>query len=127
MRASDPSAETYKRVCEDFLNLAILTKRATPGKIGHANVVNKSLGESVVAFALAGDLSSPSVISLKIKIYFAADADKIRFPISEFLLCAASGNLTRSKKERDWSLRNAVLVPQFLTEAAILHGESDAV
>ena len=70
MRASDPAAEKYKRVCEDFPNLAILTNISTPGEIqltfGHVAVGNKSLGEYVVAFALAGDLSSHSVISLKI-------------------------------------------------------------
>ena len=42
MHASEPAAEKYKRVCEDFPNLAILTKSATPGKIqvtfGHATV-----------------------------------------------------------------------------------------
>ena len=67
MRASKPAAEKFKRVCEDFPNLAILTKSATPGEIqltfGHVAVGNKSLGESVVAFALVGDLSSPSVTS----------------------------------------------------------------
>ena len=54
MGASEPAAEKYKRVYEDFPNLAILTKSATPGKIqltfGHVNVGNKSLGESVVVF-----------------------------------------------------------------------------
>ena len=67
MRASEPAAKNYKNVCEDFPNLAILTKRATPGKVqlmfSHATVGNKSLGESVVDFALAVDLSSPSVVS----------------------------------------------------------------
>ena len=66
MRASELAAEKYKGVCEDFPNLAILTKRATPGKVRltfvHTVVGDKSLRESVVFFALAGDLSSPSVI-----------------------------------------------------------------
>ena len=70
MRASEPAAEKYKRVCEDSPNIAILTKSATPGEIqltfGHAAVGNKSLGEFVVAFSLAVDLSSPYVISLNI-------------------------------------------------------------
>ena len=74
MRASEPAVEKFKRVCEDFPNLAILTKSSTPGEIqlmfGHTAVGNNSLGESVVAFALAGDLSSPSVISFNIKIAF---------------------------------------------------------
>ena len=129
IRASEPDAEKYKRVCEDFPNLAILTKSVTLGEIwltfGHAAVVNKSLGESVVAFALAGNLSSPSLISLKIEIYFAADNKKIRLPIAEVLLCAAAGVLSHSKNQRDWTLHNAVLLLTFLTEAVILHGESD--
>ena len=45
MRVSKPAAEKYKRVCEDFPNLAILTKTATPVEIqltfGHAAVGNK--------------------------------------------------------------------------------------
>ena len=57
MRAIDPAAEKYKRVCEDLPNLAILTKSATLGKVqltfGHTAVGNKPLGESVVAFTLA--------------------------------------------------------------------------
>ena len=81
IRASKPAAEKYKRVCKDFPNLAIFTKSATPGEIQltfvHAAVGKKSLGGSVVAFALSGNLSSPSVISLKIETAFAADGNKI--------------------------------------------------
>ena len=97
MRVSKPAAKKYKRVYEDFPNLAILTKSATQGKIhltfGHAVVGNKYLGESVVAFSLAVYLSSSSVISLKIEIAFSADGDKIHLPIAEVLLCAAAGDL----------------------------------
>ena len=129
MRAIEPAADKFNRVCEDFPNLAILPKSSTPGKIkltfGHAAVGNKSLGKYVVDFALAGDLSSPSVIYFKIKIAFAADGDKIRIHITEVLLCAANGDLTRSKNQRYWAPRNAVVTPKFLMEAAILHGESD--
>ena len=85
MCASKPAAEKFKSVCEDFPNIAILTKSATPGNIqltfGHAVVGNKSLRGFVVSFALAGDLSSPSVISLKIKIAFDVYSDKIRLQI----------------------------------------------
>ena len=130
MPASEPAAEKYKRVCKDFPNLDILTKIATPGEIqlmlGHADVGNKSLGESVMAFSLAGDLSSPSMISLKIEIALAADGDEIRLPIAEVLLRAAAGDLAQSKKQRDWNPHNTVLLPPFPTEAAILHSESDA-
>ena len=48
-----------------------------------------------MAFALAGDLSSPSVIYFNIDIAFAADGDKIRFPIAEVLLSASAGDLAR--------------------------------
>ena len=48
----------------------------------HAAVGNNYLGKSIVAFALAGDLISPSVIYLMINIAFAADSDKIHLPIS---------------------------------------------
>ena len=78
-----------------------------------------------MAFALAWNLISPSVISLKIEIAFATDGDKICLPIAEVFLCAVAGYLARSKKQRDWTPRNAVLLPPFLTEAAILHRESD--
>ena len=130
MRASDPGDKSCKKVCEDLPNLAILTKSATPGEfqltLGHATVGNKSLGEYVVAFSLAGYLSSPSVVSLKIDIDFAAERDKIRLPIAEVLLRAAAGDLARSKKQWDWTPRNTVLLLSLLTEAPIIHEELDA-
>ena len=130
MCASEPAAVKFKRVCEDFPNLAIFTKSATLGDIqlmfDHAAVGNKSLGESVVSFALTSDLSSPSVISLKIEIAFAAYGNKIRLPIAEVFLRAAAGDLARSKNQRDWTPHNVILLPPFLTEAAILHSKSDA-
>ena len=86
MRASQPAADKFKRFCGDFPSLAILTKSATPGNIqltfGHASVGNKSLGGSVVAFALTDNLSSTSVISLKIEIAFSADSNNIRLLIA---------------------------------------------
>ena len=116
MSVRDPVAETFKKVCEDFPNLTILTKSATPGKVqlmfGHATVGNKSLGESVVTFALAGYLSLPSVVSIKMDIIFAVDSDNIRLLIMEVLPCAASEDLTRSKKQQDWTPHNAVLPPR---------------
>ena len=44
----------------------------------------------------------------------------------EVLLRAAAGDLARSKKQRYCTSCNAVLLPPFLTKAAILQGESDA-
>ena len=97
MRASEPAADKYKNVCEDSPNLSILTKSSTPGEIqltfGHTAVGNKSLGESVVAFALAGDLGSPSIIYFNIEITFSTDGEKIRLPIAEFLLRATTCDL----------------------------------
>ena len=66
------------------------------------------------------------MLFFNIDIAFAADGKKIRLPIAEVLLCAATGNLAQSKKQQDWTSCNAVLLPQFFTEAAILHGKSDA-
>ena len=130
MRASKTATEKYKNVCEDFPNLGIVTKNSTPGKVqltfGHATVGNKSLEESIQAFTLTGDLGSPSVVSFNLEIAFAPDGEKIRLPIAEVLLRAAAGNLARSKNQCDWRSLNAVLLLPFLTEVAILHGESDA-
>ena len=92
---------------------------------GHVDVGKKSFGESVVAFSLAGYLSSPSVTSLKIEIAFDADSDKTLLPNGEVLLHAAAGNIRRSKKQRYSTSRNVVLLPTFLMKAAILHGELD--
>ena len=130
MRASKPAMEKYKKVCEDFLNLGIRTKSSTPGEIqltfGHATVGNKSLVESFQAFNLAGNLGSPSVIYFNLEIAFAPDGKKTGLLIADVLLRAATGDLVRLKKQRDWPSRNAFLLPPFLTEAAILHGEPDA-
>ena len=89
-------------------------------------VGNKSLGESLQSFALAGDLGSISVISFNLEIAFAPEGEKIRHPITQVLLRAAAGNLKGSKKQRDRQSLNAVLPPPFLTEVAILFGDSDA-
>ena len=86
----------------------------------------QAVANSLQAFALAGDLGSPSVISFNLEIAFAPEGEKIRLLITEALLCAASGNLKGSKKQWDWQSLNAVLLPPFLMEVAILHGKSDA-
>ena len=47
MHMSEPDFEKYKKLCDNFPNLVILTKIATPGKVqlsfAHASVGNKSL------------------------------------------------------------------------------------
>ena len=70
MCESNPAEKKYKRVCEDFPKVAILTKSATSGKIQlmfcHTAVGNKSLWKFVVAFVPEVNLSSPFVIVLNI-------------------------------------------------------------
>ena len=78
-----------------------------------------------MAFTLVGNICSPSVISFNIKIAFATNGENFRLLIAEVLLCAHA-DLSQSKKQRNWPFRNAVLLPPFLTEAAILHGKYDA-
>ena len=77
MRASKPVTEKYKNVCEDLPNLGILTKISTPGEVQltfvHSTRGNKSLGGSIQAFALAGNLGSPSVILFNLDIAFATE------------------------------------------------------
>ena len=130
MCMSKPSSTKLKRVCKDLKNTAILTKSTTPGKpeltFVHTSVCNKSLGESVTAFTLAGLLKAPKVVSIDADIAFVNAGDKIRIPITELILCAASGNLVRLKKQRDWLVLNAVLLPPFLMEAAILDSKKAA-
>ena len=130
MCASNPGAEKYKRVCEDFPNVSILTYSATSIVIqltfGHAAGGNKSLWESVVALLLVGDLSSSSTIFPKTEIAFSVDCDKICLLIVEVFLCAVAADLLRSKKQRIWTPCNTVLLPPFLMEATILHGKLDA-
>ena len=116
MRTSDPANEKYKKVHDDFLNLAVLTKSITLGEepltFVHESFRNKSLGESVVAFAIKGSLESPLVVL--IDITFTMDGDKVCLPIAEVLLRAADGKLPRSKMQGYWTLRNAALLPIIL-------------
>ena len=129
MRASKPAAEKYKKVCDDFPNLAIPTKSATPNEVQltftHVTVGNKSLGVSVVVFALAGNLDSTSIVSINMDIAFATDSNKIRPPIIEVLLRAAAGDLACLKNRRDWTPRNSVLFLLFLMVSAMINGKSD--
>ena len=66
------------------------------------------------------------MISFNLEIAFSPEGDKICLPITEALIRAAAGDLKGTKKQRDWQSLNTVLLPPFLTEVAILHGESDA-
>ena len=59
-------------------------------------------------------------------ITFSMYGNKIRLPITEVLLRAASGDLARLKKQQDWRPRNAVPLTSFLTDASILNRGLDA-
>ena len=92
-------------MCDNFPNLAILTKSAKPSEVQlmfvYASVGNKSLGKSVAEFALEVSLDSPSSMSIDVNIVFAMDGEKILLLVVEVLLRSAAGNLVRSKKQRD--------------------------
>ena len=61
----------------------------------HATVGNKSIEESVVAFALAGNIDSPSVVSINMEIDFATEGVNIYLPITEVLLRSTASHLAR--------------------------------
>ena len=124
------STRVTKNVWDDFSNIAILTKSATPGEVQltlvHTTVGKKILVEFVAAFALSGSLGSPHVVSININISFVMDSNKIRFPIAEVILREATGNLARSNKQQDWAPRNDIFLPPFFMEAEILNRETSA-
>ena len=71
MHSYEPSGSKFKQVCADLPNTEVLIKSSA-----HASVGNKSLGETVTAFALSG------------------------YPKTEVILRAAAGKLEKSKKLR---------------------------
>ena len=101
MRLDEPYVSKFKRVCMDFLNILLLTKCATPGEFQvtyeHTSVGNKSLGETVNAFALARYLKAPTVVTINAERAFSGARDNIRLPTTNVLLCAAVGNISKSK------------------------------
>ena len=119
-----------KRVSTDFPNLAILTKSATPGEIQatyvHVSFGNKSLGETVTAFALSGSLEAPTVVLIDIERALAGDGEKIRLPATEVLLYTATSELSKLKKLWYWTARNSVLLLPFLTDIALIVRETTA-
>ena len=71
-------------------------------------------------------LEAPTVVSINSNIAFANTGDNIWIPITKLLLRSAVGDLVRSKKQREWVALNAILIPPFLTKAAILDSETAA-
>ena len=92
----------------------------------HVSVGKKSLGKTVTNFSLAGSLDTIAMVSVDVKRNFSGDSKKICLQTTEVLLRAASGDLAKSKKLRDWKSRNAVLLLPFLTEAVVADRETAA-
>ena len=107
MRMSEPANKKYKKVHDDFPNLAILTKSAMldeePLTFENVSFRKNSLGESVAAFSLEGSLDSPFIVLIDIDIIFTMDGVKFCLPIAEVLLLAAKGDLVRFKKQWYWN------------------------
>ena len=64
-----------------------------------------------------------TVIPIDTDIAFTNSGKKIRLPVTKLPLCNAVGDVSISKKQRDWVALNAVILTLFLTESAILDGE----
>ena len=77
----------------------------------------------VTALALTGSLEAPIVVLIDIKRAFAGNGKNIRLPMKEVVICAAAGDLSKSKKFWEWMSRNAILLPPFLAEAIVNDGE----
>ena len=60
----------------------------------------------------------------KLQLDFANTYDKIWIPVTKVLLHAAIGDLDILKEQREWLPLNAVLLPPFLTEAAVLDNKT---
>ena len=130
MRLDRLAGYMFKRLCVDSPNPAILDKGATPGKFQvvyvHASVGNKSLGETVTYFALAGLLEAPNMVSIGAERAGAGTRENIHLPTTEVLLRAAIGDLYKYRKLRDWAALNAVLLSLLLAKAIVLEGETEA-
>ena len=79
----------------------------------------KCLVKTVTAFTREVSLEVPTVVLIEIKRAFSGDGEKIRLPVTEVLLCANDGDLEKSYKLCNWTSRNAILLPPFLTEAVV--------
>ena len=62
--------------------------------------------------------------SIDIERAFYGDGEKICLPTTEVLLRKAADKIAKLKKFWDWTSRNAVLLPPFLTEIVLANGET---
>ena len=84
------------------------------------SIGNKYLGKTVTAFALAGSLEYPMVVSINTEHAFTRSDKNICLPVTEVLLFASVGYLVQLKKLKDWALPDAATLPPLLTEEFIL-------
>ena len=128
MRSYKIAVYKFKRVYSDSPNLALLTKSATPREVqvtySHAYVGNKSLRETVTTFALAVLLEAPTVVTINAENDYSGAANQIPLSTTKLLLHTAIGDLSKSKKLRDWAALNAVFLPPLLAKDLIFEGEA---
>ena len=84
MHSYEPDGSKFKQVCMDLLNMAVLTKSATPGDIQvthtHMSVGNNPLGKTVTACVLTESIEATTVVLIDIERAFTGDGEKIRLP-----------------------------------------------
>ena len=99
MDSEDLAGTKFKCVFADFPDLSLPTKSAMAEDIQvtyvHASAGNKSLRETLNAFALAGYLEPSMVVSINVECIFSITGKKIHLLVTEVLLCATNFNLTQ--------------------------------
>ena len=63
---------------------------------------------------------------IDINLTFAKDGKNIRLSMTEVLIRAATSDLAKSKNPRNWTSRNTLLLPPFLTEIVVTDGDTVA-
>ena len=130
MRSDDPGVYNIKWLWTELPNLALLTNSETHREVQvtyvHASVGNKSLGETVTAFTLSESLKSLTAVTIDAERAFAGNGEKIRLTTIKVLICAAVGDLSKSKNLRDWVAMEKLPPPPLLTKAVVLEGETAA-
>ena len=128
MRLYKMAAHKFKQVCADFPNLALPTNSVKPGEVqvmySHASVGNKSFGETVTTFALAVLLEAMTVVTIDADHDFSGATDHIPLPTTKLLLHTAIGNLSNSKKLRNWVTLYAVFLLPLITKGVVFEGEA---
>ena len=66
------------------------------------------------------------MVLIDINLAFAKDGKNIRLSMTEVLIRAATSDLAKSKNPRNWTSRNTLLLPPFLTETVVTDGDTVA-